>query len=344
MTMYSKLGVPAAGAALMLAAAMAPATADPVADFYKGKQITIVVAVSPGGGYDLNARVLAKHLGRHIPGNPGIVVTNMPGAGGAKSANHMYNVAPRNGTVIAMPLSSIVVAQLLRPQRLKYKAADFNWLGTITTMTDVMTAWHTSGVKSLDDAKKKEIVLGTSSKNSMGYQEPALMNALLGTRIKIIFGYRGGRNMTLAMERGEIQARMNQWASWRVQKPEWLKKGTIVPLIQIGAKDPEYAHVPALIDLVKSDKDKAMVRMLHTTLRIGRSIYTTPGVPAARVAALRRAFDATLEDPAFVKEVKARKLVLNPVRGKDVQAFVNAAMKTPAAVVDRFKATLGYGK
>jgi tripartite-type tricarboxylate transporter receptor subunit TctC len=335
----STFAIPAA--AMALAMAPPPASADAVSDFYKGNRIAFVVAVPPGGGYDLNTRVLARHMARHIPGNPATIVQNMPGAGGAKAANYMYNVAPKNGTVISMPLSSIIVAQLLRPEKIKYDAGRFNWLGTITTMTDVLVTWHTAGVKTIDDARKKQVIFGTSSKNSMGYQEPALLNALVGTKIKVVLGYRGGKAITLAMERGEVQGRVNQWASWRVQKPKWLKDGTIVPLVQIGPKDPEYMNVPAMIDLVKTEHDRSLVRILHMTLNVGRSIYTGPGAPRARVEGLRRAFDSALKDPAFLKEAKAKRLVLNPVRGVDVQKFVAKSLKTSEQTIKAFKAAIG---
>ena len=316
------------------------AFAESPAEFYRDKRITFVVAVPPGGGYDLNTRVLAQHMAKHIPGNPETVVQNMPGAGGAKAANYLYNVAPKNGTVISMPLSSILVAQLLRPKKIKYDASQFNWLGTITTMTDVLAIWHSAGVRTVDDAKAKQVIVGTSSKNSMGYQEPALVNALLGTKFKIVLGYKGGRAMTLAMERGEIQSRTNQWASWRVQKPKWLKEGTIVPILQIGPKDPRYPNVPALIDLVKTDRERSLVRVLHMTLNIGRSIYTTPEVPRDRVDALRRAFQATLKDPAFVSQAKSKRLVLNPVAGQDLQSFVTKSLNTPKKTIEAFKSAI----
>lgn len=318
----------------------AAALADSTADFYRDKRITFVIAGAPGGGFDTYARVLARHMQKHIPGNPDTVVQSMQGAGGVKSSNHMYNVAPRDGTVISMPLPSIIVTQLLRPQQIKYDAKKFNWVGTITTMTDVIAVWHAAGVRTVDDAKKKEVIFGTSSKNSMGYQEPALANALLGTKFKIILGYHG-MAPTLAMERGEVQARANQWVSWRLQKPKWLQQGTIVPILQFGPKDPEYSQVPAMIDLVKTDHDRSLVRVLHMTLDIGRSVYTTFGVPRERIDALRRAFDATLIDPAFRKEMTRRRLEKNSRKGQDVQQYVRESLETPASVVEAFKEKTG---
>lgn len=318
------------------------ASADPVVDFYRGKRITFVVSVPPGGGYDVNARVLAAHIGKHMPGNPTTLVQNMPGAGGTKAANHMYNVAAKDGTVVCMPLSSLVLAQLLRPKRMKFKAQEFNWIGTITSMTDVLVVWHTAGVKTLAEAKRKPVIVGTSSKNSMGYQEPALINALVGTKFQHVFGYRGGAAMNLAMQQGEIQGRTNQWASWRVQKPTWFKEGKIFPIIQIGAKNPRFPNVPALGDLVKSKKDRELVDLIKINLTIGRSIYATPGVPAARVAALRKAFSATMKDPAFIADAKKRNVVINPMDGRTLQAYIEKSLKTPKSVVANFQKALKY--
>lgn len=327
-------------AAVIAAAGAAPALADAAADFYKGNRITVIVAVSAGGGFDLNARILARHMGRHMPGKPGMIVQNMPGAGGVKAANYMYNAAVKDGTVVSVPLSSIVTAQVATPDRVKYSAVDFNWVGTITPMTDVISVWHTAPAKTIEEAKRTELVIGASTRNSLIYQEPMLMNALIGTRFKVIEGYKGGTEINLAMERGELHARSNVWASWKSQKADWLRERKIVHLVQVGPKAGDL-DVPSFIDLVSGDKARAMVEFLHINLQMGRSVYATPGVPAARVAALRTAFMATMRDKAYRDEMAARKMDVEPIPGTALQAYVRKAVATPKEVVSAVNQALG---
>jgi tripartite-type tricarboxylate transporter receptor subunit TctC len=307
------------------------------ASYFEDKQLEIIVGVSPGGGYDLNARILASNLSRHLPGKPSIIVRNMPGAGGVKAANFMANVAQRDGTIMSLPLSSIVSGHLLQPERMRYDPVQFNWVGTITSMSDTIAVWHTAPVKTVEGAKRTELILGTSSKSSQLYQEPALMNALLGTKFKVVQGYKGGTEINLAMERGEIHGRSNIWSSWKAQKSQWLAEGKIVHLVQIGPKIDELPDVPSLIDLVKSDRDKAMVEFLHSIMTMGRSIYTTPAVPADRVEVLRAAFMATMKDAAYLKEMTSKKMPVSPMPGDVLQQYVVKTMKMPKQIIEDVK-------
>ncbi len=330
------LGTAAAGA--MLAA---PVMADAVADFYRGKQVTMIVGSGAGGGYGLNARILGAHLGKHIPGNPEIVLQFMQGSGGVKAANYVYNVAARDGSVISVPISTIVENQLLRPKGVKFDGAKFNWLGSITSLARVLSVWHTAPAKTMDEAAKTEVVLGSPSGHSFIYRMPKLMNALLDTKFKIVVGYKGGRGVEMALERGEIQGRAMIWASTKVKKANWLKSGKLVHLVQIGPyKLPDLPNVPRFVDLVKTDKEKTMVKFLHITGLIGRALHAPPGVPADRVAALRAAFTATMKDPAFVAEIKKRKLPLNPSTGEQMQSFIEGVMGTSPKLIAELKAAL----
>ncbi len=330
-----------AALALLPAGLVTPAAADAVADFYRGKTVTMIVGAGAGGGYGLNARILGNHLGKHIPGNPAIVLQFMQGSGGVKAANYMYNVAARDGSVISVPISSIVENQLLRPKGVKFDGAKFNWLGSITSLSSVLSVWHTAPAKTMDEAVRTEVVLGSPSGHSFIYRMPKLMNALLDTKFKIVVGYKGGRGVEMALERGEIQGRAMVWASTKVKKANWLKAGKLVHLVQIGPyKLPDLPNVPRFVDLVKTDKEKTMVKFLHITGLIGRALQAPPGVPADRVAALRAAFTATMKDPAFVAEIKKRKLPLNPSTGEEMQSFIEGVMGTSPKLIAELKAAL----
>jgi tripartite-type tricarboxylate transporter receptor subunit TctC len=318
-----------------------PAAAGAVADFYSGKKVTMIVGSGAGGGYGLNGRLLGKYLGNHIPGKPTIIMQFMQGQGGVKAANYVYTISPKDGSVISVPISSIVESQLLRPKGIKFDGAKFNWLGSITALSSVLSIWHTTPAKTIDDAKKTQIVLGSPSGHSFIYRMPKLMNALLGTKFKIIVGYKGSRGVDMALEKGEIQGRAMVWASTKAKRPHWLKAGKLTHLIQIGPTPvSDLPGLPRFVDLVKGEKAKAMVRFLHVTGLIGRALHAPPGVPKARVTALRRAFDATMKDPAFIAEFTKRKLPYGPTTGEKLQSFIVSVFDTPKSTLDELKAAL----
>ena len=321
--------------------AAGPAAAGPVADFYSGKTVTMIVGSGAGGGYGLNGRILGRHLGQHIPGNPTVVLQFMQGQGGVKAANYVFNVSPKDGSIIHVPISSIVESQLLRPKGIMFDGAKFNWLGSITSLSSVLSIWHTTPAKTIDDAKKTQIVLGSPSGHSFIYRMPKLMNALLGTKFKIIVGYKGSRGVDMALERGEIQGRAMVWASTKAKRGDWLKQGKLTHLIQIGPNVvTDLPGLPRFIDLVKGEKEKSMVRFLHATGLIGRALLAPPGVPKARVAALRQAFDATMKDAGFMQDINKRKLPFGPTSGKKLQAFIESVVATPNSVLTQIKAAL----
>lgn len=322
-----------AGATLLMTA---PAQAGPVADFYKGKTITAISGGGAGGGFSFNARVLGRHMVRHIPGNPDWVVTAMPGAGGARSMKYINNAAAQDGTVIGAVLPPSILSPLLR-KKIGYDSAKFHWLGSITPMAQVISVWNTHGIKSLEDAKKRVVILGTSSKLSSGYLIPALVNALAGTKFKVISGYRGGDRQNNAMQKGEIQGRGSFYNSYKVTKPHWLKEKTIIHVVQLGPFIQDLPNVPRVRDLARTDEERRIVKFLQIGAQVGHGFYVSPNVPRARVAALRAAFDATMKDPAYLAEAKKRKLIVDPVSGRDLQRLIVAAMATPKAVIDKFK-------
>ena len=332
-----------AATACMAGLSVGSATADPVSDFYRDRQVTLVVGAGSGGGFGINARVLATYYGNHIPGNPTVVVQHMQGAGGIKAANYVYNVAAKNGGVIHMPVGSTVQNNLLYPQKTRYDSGKFQWIGAIADQPYEFSVWHTAPIRSIEQAKNTQVIIGAATGRSSLYQIPRLMNAVLGTKFKIITGYKGSRGVDLAMERGEVQGRTTSYASAQSRTPHWVNDKKIIRLVQIGAAPVSALTkqgVPRLIDLVKTDKQKKMVSFLHTTMKLGRSVNTPPGVPMDRVAALRKAFDATMKVPSFRTDLAKRKMPLNPSTGVELQALIEKAMATSPELVARMRTLL----
>ena len=320
------------------------AKAQSVEEFYKGKTISMVIGYSPGGGYDTYARLVARFLSDHIPGKPTIVPRNMPGASSRVAAAYVYNVAPKDGTTLATGDQSLSVAQVMG-EKLQFDTTKFIYIGNPSAENNTTVTWHTSPVKTIDDAKKTEVPVGATG-GSTSSQYPRAMNAVLGTKFKVILGYPGGNDINLAMERGEVGGRgSNSWASWKATRPEWLKEKKINILVQIGLnKSPDLPDVPLLMDLAKNDEDRAVLRLLSSPSAIGRPIFTTPGVPEDRVKALRAAFDAMIKDPAFIEEAKKTQLEIDPVSGQELQKIVNDIVATPETVAKRLADIIAEGK
>jgi tripartite-type tricarboxylate transporter receptor subunit TctC len=332
--------------ASVLIAAQGAARADPVEDFFKGRPIRLVIGSNTGGAYDLYGRLLAAHLGRHIPGRPIIVPANMPGASGAQSANYLFGVAPKDGSVIGLFNQSMVQRQVLEPDSVRFDGGAFNWLGAMTTTTNVFITWHASGVKTLDDAKTKDVVMGALSREGGNSVYPLLLNRFLGTRFKVVLGYQGGNTIQLAMERGEVDGRAAVvWSGLKAGWPQWIAEKKINVLVQIGlAKEADLPDVPLFIDLAKTPADAAIFRFVSSDSAMGFPTLAPPGVPAERVAALRRAFDATLTDQAFRAEAEKRGLPIRPVAGSEVQAIVKAMIATPKEIIATLKAGIEEAK
>lgn len=330
---------PGISAALGLAAAVAlaaPASADEVADFYKGKQITAISGGGAGGGFSLAARILGLVIGKHIPGKPDWVVQAMPGAGGSRSIKYIVNAAAQDGTVIGVVLPPSILSPLLRPD-VGYDSGKLRWIGSITPMPTVFSVWHTAPVKSLEDAKKTPLVSGTSSKLSNGYLVPAFLNAVAGTKIKVISGYRGGDRQNNAMEKGEIHARASFFASYKTTKPDWLRDNLITHIAYSGPRLPELKGVPHLMDLARNDAERRMVAFMQVGDSVGHGLFVSPSVPMARVQALRKAFQDTVTDPEFLAEAEKRRQEVNPVKGEELDKLVADAMETPKPVVAQFR-------
>jgi tripartite-type tricarboxylate transporter receptor subunit TctC len=322
--------------------AIGPAKADPVEDFYKGRQIDMVIGYSPGGTYDLYARLVARFLGDFIPGKPKIIPRNMPGAGSRLATNWVYNVGPKDGTVIATGDQSLAVEQAMGDKAITINVAKLNYIGNPNADNNTTVTWYTSGIKTIDDAKKQDVPVGATG-GSTSSQYPKAMNALLGTRFQIITGYPGGNDINLAMEKGEVMGRgSNSWAAWKATRPQWLTEKKINILVQIGLhKAADLPDVPLMMDLAKNEEDNATLKLLSASGDIGRPLYVAPGVPQERVKALRDAFDKMVKDPTFLETAKKEKFDIDPRTGQELQAIVEEIIATPQPIRERLAKIIG---
>jgi tripartite-type tricarboxylate transporter receptor subunit TctC len=330
--MTIRLNIAARCATFAVAGAFAAALTVPAsaADFYKGKKVDVLIGVGVGGEYDQQARLTARWIGNHIPGNPTIVPQNMTGAGGLKMANFLYAVAPKDGTAIGMIANNFPMLQAIEGAGVQFDANKFNWIGAISPTVETLTVWHTAKIGSVADAKKREVIVGASGKGAITYVFPAVMNAILGTKFKIVTGYQGGNAINLAMEKGEVEGRNNTWSSWKTTHPDWLKDGTIKVIAWAGPKPKDMPDsIPSLGSLAGNDDDRHVIELAVSGTYLGRPLATTPGVPADRVKALRAAFDATMKDPGFLKDAAKMKVEVDPVGGEEMQKIVAKVLATP---------------
>lgn len=322
-------------------AAPTGASAQSVEEFYKGRKIDIVIGFTVGGGYDAYARLVARHMGDHLPGKPAIVPRNMAGAGSRTAAAFIHGVAPKDGTAVGIADQSIPLEQALGDAGVKFDSREFAWIGNPNADNNVLTTWHTSPVKTIEDAKKIEATVGATGYNTSS-QYPTVLNAIVGTKFRVIMGYPGGNEINLAMERGEVAGRgSNAWASYKSTRPDWIAEKKINILVQIGLrKAPDLPHVPLLMEIAPNDLDRAALRLLSAPTTIGRPFFAPPGVPAERIKALRAAFDAMVKDPAFLEEAKKLNLDIDPVSGEELQKIVADIIDAPAAVKKRLAEVL----
>jgi|1185.fasta_scaffold70599_1 tripartite-type tricarboxylate transporter receptor subunit TctC len=308
---------------------------------FRGRQVTMIVGTTPGGGYDAFTRLIAAHLGRHLPGQPAIVVQNMPGAGSVVLANHIYNIAPKDGTVIGAVNPQIVTEPLMRPERVKYDPSRMLWIGSALRETHIAIAWHTSPVTRLDDLFTTELLLAGTGGATDTF--PIFLNGLLGTRFKVISGYPGMKEGLLAMEQGEVQGNGGiTWASLKATQGEWLRDGKVRLIVQYGlAKHPDLAAVPWVYDYAKTSEQRAAMNLVFARQEFGRPYVAPPGLPPTVVAALRQGFDATMADPEFRADAARRAIDIDAVGGTEIQALIEEIYKTPKAVIARVKEIIG---
>jgi tripartite-type tricarboxylate transporter receptor subunit TctC len=328
--------------ALAIAAAVcalaSPAGADDVATFYAGKSIELVIGYPPAGSNDIYGRILAHHLGKYIPGTPAIIVRNMPGAGSLTAANHIYNRAPKDGTVIGVVSAGIPLQAKLGQPQARFEPGKFNWIGRVQSSSSVTMVWRTSKIMSFDDARRAEVVLSATGAGSTGSLYPSVMNEVLKTRFKLIQGYKGTHEAMLAMERGEAEGHSTTWEAVKSVNMRWVKDGSIRIIVQHGLnRAPDLPNVPTSVELANGMEDRAVMRAIMGAAEIGKAFFTTPEVPGARVTALRRAFDAMIKDPKFVEDVAKVNGEIEPMTGEQMQELIGELDTFPQAVIDRVK-------
>jgi tripartite-type tricarboxylate transporter receptor subunit TctC len=333
-----RVATAALGAALALPVAAVHAQ-DAVADFYKGKTVTMVIGLSPGGGYDIYARFIGRFLVRHIPGQPSFVPRNMTGAGGLVAANHLYNVAPKDGSVLGAPQRGVPFEPLTgsADSKAQFDPLKFEWIGSANSETSVAVAWHTTGITSYKDLLTKEIVFAGTGAGTESVVMPYVMANLLGFKVKVIAGYPGGSEMDLAMERGEVGGRGTySWSSFVAKRMEWLRDKQVVILYQQALeKHADLPNVPLVLDLAKNDDDRKILELEMIPLLFGRPYMAPPGTPKDRVTALRKAFDETMKDPEFIAEANKAKLEIEPVTGQQLDDLLKKAYATPKVLVEK---------
>jgi tripartite-type tricarboxylate transporter receptor subunit TctC len=329
------------GAALLVLASAGAACAqqEDVAAFYTGKTVRIVVGVGVGSGYDINARVVARHIGNHIPGKPQIVVQNQPGAGSLTMTHALYNVGPKDGTAIGASHQGIPAAHLMTPEQVKFDPLKINWLGSTNRETQVTYSWHSVPIKSIEDIRKTKFVVGSQAPGSSQNDFPVTLNRLFGFNFSVVNGYEATAKIHLAMERGEVHgiAAVN-WSSLLTLQPKWIEEKKVNIIGQFAMRPhPDLKSVPMWLDIAKTPADRQAMELLLSRLETGRPFFLPPDVPAVRVNALRRAFDATMKDPAFIAEASKAKLEVDPMTGEELAAFVVKLNGTPPDIVARVR-------
>ena len=334
------------GGCVALLAAASPCLADPVEDFYRGRTVKFIVGSNTGGGYDTYSRLLAAYIGKHIPGNPTVVVENMPGASGTKSANYIAEVAPKDGSVIGMFNQSMPQRQMFEPDLIKIDLSKFSWIGAMNASTNVFIVWHTSGIRTVEDAKKKQVVMGALSTVGGNSVYPLLLNYFFGTKFKVVLGYAGGNTIQLAMERGEVDGRgAVVWSGLKAGWPHWIKEKKINVLMQVGLeKEPDLPDVPLFTDLARNEEEKAIFRFISSDAAMGFPVTAPPGIPADRLAALRKAFMDAMKDPELLKVVEERKLEIQPSSGEEVQRVVQEMTSTPKEIIVKIQKAMAQAE
>jgi len=322
------------------------AHAQPVADFYRGRTIEFLIGAAAAGGYDVAGRLIANHMPRHIPGNPAIVVRNMPGATGLIMTNHLYNVARRDGTAMGMPTGNVPSEprlKLISPDgsNIKFDVGKMSWIGTPLQEPQVTWLWHTAPAKTVEDLKRQTILMGSTTPSADNSILPLLANALIGTRMQVVSGYQGQNEINIAAERGEVQGNNTGYSNLTVNKADWLRDGKVRILLQFGTERlPALNDVPTIIELAANDDDRALLRFYALKFHMARPVVLPPEVPAERVAALQAAFEATMKDPAYLEEAKRIRLDTNWLGSREITAQIRQMQDTPQATVDRLRELL----
>ncbi|MFM1816475.1 MAG: hypothetical protein RLZ98_3170 [Pseudomonadota bacterium] len=310
-----------------------------VADFYTGKTIKVIVGFGPGGGYDTYARLAARHLGRHVPGKPALVVQNMPGGGGMSAANHLFHIAPKDGTAIGALHTNISFNQVIGDKNVKYDVRRFTSMGRMSGTIDVHYASAASGVKSFAELRQREVVVAGTGPGNNSVVYPRVLNALMGTKLKILSGFKGTTAANLALERGEADMVLKPWEAIKSGNADWLRDGKINLILQYSMeRAAELKNVPAVIEFAETDEQRQILQLLVGSADIGRSLTLPPDIPKARVEALQAAFMDMSKDPVMLADAKKQRLDVEPLHGQNVQKLVEQTFAIPPAIVAKLKA------
>ena len=332
--------------AICIVLAAAPtAQAQTPEQFYAGKNIDFVIGYPPGGSNDTWARLVTRHLGKYIPGNPTIVPRNTPGAGSFLAVNQVFNVAPKDGTVIAIGAPTIALDEKLGTQGVRFKTAEINWIGRVDSLINMVFMWKTSPVKTFADALKIESTLSGTGVGSTVSIFPTVMNHVFGTKFKLVMGYKGSNEAMLAVERGEVEGHSTSYTALKVAHPDWIRDGKVTILVQFALKrHPEMPDIPTAVDLARNDEERAILSAVVNAAEVGTAFFTTPTVPTDRLNALRRAFDATMKDPEFHADVERTRLAINPIPGEELQQLVADVSNLPPHLVEKVRAAYTFTK
>jgi tripartite-type tricarboxylate transporter receptor subunit TctC len=329
---------------LLVSLAATTARGQDVADFYRNRTLDIVVGTGPGGGYDANARLLARHIGKHIPGNPTVVVTNMPGGGGITATNWLYNVALKTGAVIGTFSNAMLTQPLIGADSVKFESTKLNWVGSLSREDGVCIASRASGVTTFEEFRRRNPVVGATAPGTTTNLFPTLVNKLLDVPLRLITGYADGSQIVLALQRGEVEAVCQTWSSLKIAHPDIVPSGAATPVLSIGlGANPELANLPAITDLARTDEQRAILRIVLAPTAAGRPFAAPPGAPPERVAALRRAFDETTSDPAFIEDARRLRVEVSPTGGAEMDALMRDIHSSAPALIERTRMLLGLG-
>ena len=322
-------------AAALIALSASAAHAAGVEDFYKGRTVSLIIGYSVGGGYDLYGRQVARYLGKHIPGNPTVVPQNMPGAGSLKSVMYLYAAAAKDGSVIGTFGRTEAVAPLLTPDEAKFDATQLGWLGSVTSETSTCVTWHTSKVKTWDDALKTQFTLAGEGAGADPDVFARLIKNVFGAKVKLVSGYPGTNDQSLAMERGEVDGECGlSWGTLESRHQDWLKADSVNIIIQAALKkEPKLPNVPFIMDLARTPEQQQVLKVVLSGQSMARPFAAPPGLPAERLAALRKAFDDTMKDPEFLDEARKARMEVNPITGAELQALLRDVYSTPKDVI-----------
>ena len=329
-----------AGGILMLGASTAAAQQS-IEDHFRGKTVTMIIPTTPGGDRSANANALASHIGKHIPGKPRVVPSYMPGAGGLLAANHLYNVASKDGLTLMSPLTTLIVSQVTGDKQVRYDVSKLNWIGRSTESTQVVYVWHTVKVNNIDDAKKVVVTVGSTGVNSPSTIVPNIMNHVFGTKFKVVLGYKGSADFNLATSRGETDSSLTTWGNLRNTHRAWVQDKQIRILFQVlMTRHPELKEIPTAYELGKNDEDRALLEFTTSSAELGQAYITAPEVPQDIVNALRTAFDKTMVDPEYIAFSKKVGNEIGPASGAEMAKFAAKTLATPKSVVDRYTAAV----